>query len=119
MRVTAIFLLLYAGADIMLPQYFCRIDDELFFNNNPVSVAVKHNDKDTANDLKSGTESEDRQEEHGPNNEDCFCCCAHLLMALTFGHTENDVFKTPMSIIKQDSVPNPPIQSLYHPPRIV
>ena len=119
-RAVAIFFLLFTGADIFLPQYFCG--DEVAGLPDLVSSSVLAHDlveKKDAPSLVSNSENSTpgQPSEEQPHEEDCFCCCAHLLMGSEFtcvGVLELATLSIPPS---DDSLPSPPLHGTYHPPR--
>lgn len=117
-RFTAVFFLLYTFADITLPQYFCSSDAELVFNNNSVNVIDNEADENNNETIISSNQQDQQKQEEMPHTEDCFCCCAHVLLGLSFTPPYVPYDKYPIEIIKPDSIPNPSIPLPYHPPRI-
>ncbi len=120
-RVVAVFFLIYTGADIMLPQYFCGGEE---IGNLSLQMRISTIDTSDVNKnagaVISSSESshQDRQSERdAPHEEDCFCCCAHVLPGLSFANIGNSETKSPRAPAETDTLPSPTLQSTYHPPR--
>jgi hypothetical protein len=122
-RAVAVFFLLFTGADILMPQYFC--DDEIGGISLPTaSAATLNTDERAAGDSKvaavaDSDDSRSRQpSDPSSHEEDCFCCCAHVLPSLPFTSTETAEVRQPMAAFLNDPLPSPPLRGTYHPPRI-
>jgi len=120
-RAVAVFFLLFTGADILMPQYFC--DDEIGGISLPASAATltaqEHaGDRDFSTVAVSGDSHSRPPSDTTPHEEDCFCCCAHVLPSLPFASTETFEVRQPMAAFVNDPLPSPPIRGTYHPPRI-
>lgn len=119
MRVVAILFLLYTGADIILPEYFCRSNAQLFASDMMATDKYKIN---VDNHLSVVTRDSDSQGENErdqvPLDEDCFCCGAHVLPSTLYIYLNAEIATSLLPAIKQASIPTPPVLSLYHPPRI-
>lgn len=120
-RGVALFFVLFTGADIALPQYFCG-DGEI--GGTPTDSASLYSpaDKSTVenSEIVSGTNDSrpERPAPEAPHNEDCFCCCAHVLPSLSFASAGAPVLAEPSDILISSSVLSPPLRGTYHPPRI-
>ena len=119
-RAVAFFFVLFTGADIALPQYFCGGEE---VGGLPLShVAVT-----PAEAADPGTERSavpapadplpGQVPDEAPHEEDCFCCCAHVLPALAFTRAATAELRSPEPPQKQQSLPSAPLQLPYHPPR--
>jgi hypothetical protein len=58
----------------------------------------------------------DRHSMPQQTDDDCFCCCAHVLPAVMF-RSALSVPKTTVTCLHVESAPTPPLPTLYHPPR--
>lgn len=118
-RVIVILFLVYAGVDIANPQ-LCS--DEFA----PRSVLLASNterraeEPSTAIFIGNSEETEQREEPSAPHSEDdCFCCCTHVLPGLTtHPNGASDVVSQGLMLIPQ-SVTSAHLNALYHPPRTV
>jgi len=50
-------------------------------------------------------------------DEDCFCCCSHILLGYTF-NVSTLIQRVRLNIPSSDILPNPPPQGTFHPPRL-
>lgn len=121
-RAVAVFFLLFTGADILMPQYFC--DDEIGGISPPITSAATSNiDERAVGDSKVAAvsdldDSRSRQpSDSEPHEEDCFCCCAHVLPSLPLTSAETSEVRQPMAAFVNDPLPSPPLRGTYHPPR--
>jgi hypothetical protein len=120
-RVLALFFLIFTGADLFMPQYFCA--GEEVGNLPPQSRVAKTNagtiDESKTVALYSSQESQpgESPEREAPHEEDCFCCCAHVLLGLSFKNAEYSEIKSPRAPAEMPRLLSPPLQSTYHPPR--
>lgn len=119
-RGVALFFLLFTGADLTMPQYFCgeemagqqgRAGSSVLASNLPEKNEVAI----AAPDSRNSTPGQPSDQE--PHEEDCFCCCAHLLLSLDFSCDGTPELTSPSTPLSSDSLPSPPLQVTYHPPR--
>ncbi len=120
-RGVAIFLLLFTGADLTMQQYFCGGEEIGGLPLQRVTLASTASDRDGENNAAAVPTSNDSQPDQpsdkAPCDEDCFCCCAHVLPGLGFASICNSELKSPQKPLEKDFLPSPPLQSTYHPPR--
>lgn len=121
LRAVAVFFLLYTGADIALPQYFCGGEAAGLPDVIVASTAVGGNARVYTNGDLTVSDASDSQsgqpETEVPHDEDCFCCCAHVLTGLAFKVVESAELKSPQTSYEERSVLSPPLPLQYHPPR--
>ena len=118
-RFIVILFLAYAGVDIANPQ-LCN--DEFA----PPTVLLASNLERRAEELSTGLsindaqKSEQREQPSAPHGEDdCFCCCTHVLPAVTTQpNGASDVISQGLTLAPQ-SVTSAHLMALYHPPRTV
>ena len=118
-RAVAVLFLLYTGADIAMPQYFCGEEVGGLPLASFLSDRAARRD-DTPTRLASAPEAprpndSDSQAPH--DDEDCFCCCAHVLPGLRITHELTAEVKVPASPAGVESPSSPPLRSTYRPPR--
>lgn len=111
-RGIAIFFLLYTGAEMTAPQYcseaFGRITSEISASNvtsTPTAVS-SHSDK------------EQQPQRHSSGEEDCFCCCAHVLPAIPDSLNAAPAMRISLVDLQKSGLASPPLQSPYHPPKV-
>jgi len=119
-RVLTIFFLIYTGADLFVPQYFCSGEE---VGNLPQQTRLVKTDAGTNDGSKtvatysSQSSQSNQSPEPAPHEEDCFCCCAHVLPGTGFVAlviSEATLLRVPPF---NDSLLSPPLRSTYHPPR--
>jgi hypothetical protein len=116
----AILLLIFASADLsadlVSPQSCCEWIDNLATASAPQQVSFAQVPGDERA-LVAANEAQPEQSSNPSNvDEDCFCCCAHILPCAHFdvviSHT-----KPPASLLTDMRLPVPPSQSQFRPPR--
>ncbi|MGB7923370.1 MAG: hypothetical protein WCF57_09010 [Pyrinomonadaceae bacterium] len=115
----AVFFLLYTGADIAMPQYFCGEEMgglPVVSHAAPLSRVNTENVTTKSTDFSDGSHQEEPSDQI-PHQEDCFCCCAHVLPGLIFANPGASEIKSSNLQLEKDRLPDPPLRSTYHPPR--
>lgn len=118
-RALAVFFLLFTGADIVMPEYFCGQEEQL---GGIALKAVSPGDARRApdRDLVASADEDSRSSEpapEAPHEEDCFCCCAHVVPAQTLSLVAAPVAVLPPDAPVAVTVPSPPLPTAYRPPR--
>ncbi len=119
-RAVALFFVLFTGADIALPQYFCGgeevgglpLGSVATFASETADPGAERSAVPAPADSLPG-----QVPDEAPHEEDCFCCCAHVLPALAFTRAATAELRSPEPPQKQQSLPTPSLQLPYHPPR--
>ena len=118
-RAVAVFLLLYTAADLTMPQYFCG---EEVGGKSSASLMTSRADQydGTPSRLNSAPEPPrpNAPDDRTPHDEDCFCCCVHVLPALpvtNVGGSEIKLLPAPREI---ESFTAPPLGGTFRPPRL-
>lgn len=119
-RALAILLLLHTGADLIMPQYFCGAEETAgpgAASNSVISSAWTN--RQTLASVSSGDDNTrpDKPTPETPGDEDCFCCCAHVLPSKGFGLAATTELKTCPAPDTFDFIPSPPLRGTYRPPR--
>lgn len=113
-RAIAILFLVYTAADLTVPQ-FCA--EEMGIPRFAEASASSNTQRNAAIATGASDSRQDPTPEPTHSDEDCFCCCAHVLPgrapALVSVSELNSVFAT----VKIIDVVSPPLQGPYHPPR--
>ncbi len=121
-RGLAVFFLLFTGADLLLPQYFCGEGEIGGLPFEITASATRTPERAGDGQLMAASRPEDsrpdQQPDKAPHDEDCFCCCAHILPGLCLTNPGASEMKSPSVSIVSDSLPSPPVKATYHPPRI-
>lgn len=120
-RATALLFLIYTGVDLIFPQICCE---------EPVGAAttqsfalygeVKTANRSTVASFDTSEESRNQQGSEVPcRDEDCFCCCAHVMPSPPFvepGAADSNLGK---GIGPRLSIISAPLNTPDHPPRFV
>lgn len=112
-----LLLLTYTGAELAFPE-FCREGSLSVVVAQGAETASRGDSVDAVVlDVESsapGIPNEDRQK---PNDEDCFCCCAHVMPSPLFVDPvvaeQVSLAYTPAAV----SIPTGSLHAPYHPPR--
>ena len=113
-RAVAVFFLLFTVADITLPQYFCAGEE---IGGRPLASTAFPETAGLGTDLGTEAPLPGRDSEQVPHEEDCFCCCAHVLPGLVVTPVVAAELRSLQPPLKLDSLPSPPLPLQYHPPR--
>ncbi len=115
-RGIAILFLLYTAAELTAPQY-CAEALSLAQNSER---SVLSNDVDlTGVSGGSHSEKEEPSKRRSSGDEDCFCCCAHVLPGTVMALDALPEPKTTLVEVNKIGLPSPPLQSPYHPPKTI
>ena len=114
-RVIAILFLVYTGADLTVPE-FCREEMGI-----PKFVSSSSSTDTGIGEAYATDTSESRQQdlpsEPTHSDEDCFCCCNHVVPAHYFQQKIVDL-NFPSISFSTSSIYLSTTISIYHPPRI-
>jgi len=117
-RGIVIFLLAFAFVDLTLidlafPQ-LCS-DEQVTLGAARANESTNRADDEC--EAPAGRDSEPARDSQPISaDEDCFCCCSHIMP----GYSVNEVTleMTPrLNIVSIESLPSPPPQDTFHPPR--
>jgi hypothetical protein len=112
-RAIAIFFLLYTGVEITVPQYCAEA-------SGVVSISEAARDS-TRRPVITATDDSNQKElpsEQPCADEDCFCCCAHVVPGRAVCTIVVSDLMPSFGIPRKIDLPSPPLQSPYHPPRL-
>lgn len=116
MRCIAILFLLYTAADLTDPQ-MCS-EEAVSLTTARVSISASGETKPTALSISSDEDSSRRQvPERESQDEDCFCCCAHIVPAIHFVTPETIARSSIAALKTQSLIPQNELETPYHPPR--
>lgn len=118
-RVVAIFFLLFTLADITFPEVFCREGIGAFVTEQPTfaSATTRTETATVASMRRSDDPQPDMPTNQAPHEEDCFCCCGHVMTVTVFVNCQALIMKSPPFTLYQDRLPTTPPQSPFRPPR--
>jgi hypothetical protein len=113
------FLLIFGCADIVSPQ-LCDEDLEVathFASSAPVRAAGPDYSKPSIGVANPTGAVPEKPLQHSPADDDCFCCCTHLLPGHFFEGTQLLV-ASPRNDLKLTALPSSPSHAPFHPPRL-
>jgi hypothetical protein len=115
-RGVALFFILFTFADLSIPQLCC---EELNGCSRPnPSLAGSYNQSD---ELRLSAASSQPQQNESKNteesDEDCFCCCAHIVPGSHFTLALLEL-KSPVTNPGDHFLPTSPPDAQFHPPRL-
>lgn len=112
-RAVALFFVLFTVADITLPQYFCGGEE---IGGRTLAAMAAPETAGLGSDPGTQAPSPGRDSE-APHEEDCFCCCAHVLPGLAVTPVVAAELRSQQPPLRLDTLPSPPLSLQYHPPR--
>ncbi len=110
--------LLHSGVDLLFPE-LCN--DEPYSSGFVSSSLLDHDTRETATAFLENRSSESQDDERsGPQHkeEDCFCCCTHVMPSPAFASLENAELVRSSSMVHSIFIPSAPSDNPYHPPRL-
>lgn len=126
-RILAVLLLGLASFDLavidLIAPQLCNDGFAMKADAAPAQNAVEGFDGNAAVEVAiSDQGSLPQQDSHSDSSpastdEDCFCCCSHILPGCPVNHvTLNTMPRIDIPLI--ESLPSPPPQDTFHPPRL-
>jgi hypothetical protein len=119
-RALAVFFLLFTGADIIMPQYFCG-QEEIGIPLKQMTSARARRGAPGRDAVTSAHATEHSQPyaPEVPRDDDCFCCCAHVVPGRAPSLVAALLAVFSMDARIDITVPSPPLPTAYRPPRFV
>ena len=120
LKVVAMMFLLHTGVDLFFPE-LCT--EEPFGAALTQTVTPSHAAKiegfaaGVVADFNQSKEQEPSEPKH--RDEDCFCCCAHVMPSPLFVNPESAELRLPDSSPPNVLILSTPLPNPYHPPRFV
>ena len=113
-RVIAIMFLVYTGADLTVPE-FCGEEMGIpRFAQTASSTGVR---SEAAFATDASESRQDLPPEPTHSDEDCFCCCTHVLPGHATAPVDVPELTSLFAPLRIIDVASPPLQGPYHPPR--
>lgn len=117
-RGIALMFLIYTAMDLASPG-LCR--GESLGDGRPGLVAVARPTRLSSARI-ARVEAGDNQPTNEPaeqpsDDDDCFCCCSHVLPGTVIATVEVTDLRSPSAFLESLSVPSPPLARAFHPPR--
>lgn len=112
-RVIAILFLVHTGADLTVPE-FCGEEMGI-----PGFVQAQSTDIDSVAAFVTASREPKQDEPTQPthSDEDCFCCCTHVLPGHATAPVGTAELSSAFAALKMTDLASPPLQGPYHPPR--
>jgi hypothetical protein len=114
-----IFFLLYTALDIATPQ---NCNQELLGLRRQQVIAgssFKMHEGVDHTPLAVTNKSRNNQPDSAPSQEeDCFCCCSHIVLGLHFVPPTVFEFRSPEVTLDLVLIPSPPLRIPFRPPRV-
>lgn len=118
-RVIALLFLIHAGADLVFPQ-LCS-EEPLGLTINQAFAATEESNisyQAAAGRFRGSNESgENPRREESPREEDCFCCCTHVMPSSLFVDSSVVDANLGKSFQPHLSIISAPLNTPDHPPR--
>ena len=117
--------LIYTAVELAFPQ-FCREKSISVLGADSVVLATEQPslNKTSALTQESIARNSDEslpktpsRDSNVPDNDDCFCCCAHVVPSPLFVNPETSVLVVPSGLQHPVSIPTASLRAPYHPPR--
>lgn len=118
-RVIAILFLLHSGVDMLFPQ-LCN-EEESFGGSFSSTWLVATDDTETGKALAVDGSSQfpdDQPTDRQHRDEDCFCCCTHVMPSAVFASPDDAELVISTSTVPRIFIPSAPPDNPYHPPRL-
>jgi len=120
-RAVALLFLVHTGADLVFPQ-LCREEPVGIVLNQSFTVAREEarDQESVAASVQASTErgqNSGPSRESPPRDEDCFCCCTHVMPSPLFVDPGVPHANLGKSIQSSVSVASAPLNAPDHPPR--
>jgi hypothetical protein len=116
LRVIAMLFLLHSGVDMLFPQ-LCN--EEPFGGSFTRLEATNDREVGKAFAVDGSNESPDDQSpDRQHSDEDCFCCCTHVMPSPVFASPDNAELAISRTAVARIFIPSAPSENPYHPPRL-
>lgn len=119
LRVIAMLFLLHSGVDMLFPQ-LCTGEEPFggsFGSTWLVPTIDSAQEQAFAVDGSSGFPG-DQHSDPQHRDEDCFCCCTHVMPSPVFASPDDAELVISTSTVHRIFIPSPPSDNPYHPPRL-
>lgn len=113
-RVIAILFLVYTGADLTVPE-FCV--EEMGIQRFDQASSSTRAGSDAAFATNANGSRQDAPSEPTHSDEDCFCCCAHVLPGHGAAPVSISELSPSFARLTVIDVASPSLKGPYHPPR--
>ena len=123
LRVVVVLLLLHAGVDLAFPE-LCTEEGYGAGLSRTLDLSSRTNRTDGLRLVAAATSSDSKDEPRSdpdsqPRDEDCFCCCTHVMPSPLFIAPVNAEPGLLANRHQDTNIAAPPPNNPYHPPRSV
>ena len=122
-RGIVLLFLIYTAVELASPQ-FCGERATGILGNRSVVLAAEASDEASASARESVTNNSEgtlptspRRDNDVPDDDDCFCCCAHVMPSPLFFNPETSALAIPPDLQHRICIPTASLRAPYHPPR--
>ena len=124
-RGIVLLFLIYTAVELASPQ-FCGERATGILGTRSVVLAAEAlpSDEASASARESVTNNSEgtlptspRRDNDVPDDDDCFCCCAHVMPSPLFLNPETSALAIPPDLQHRISIPTASLRAPYHPPR--
>ena len=119
LKVVAILFLVYTGIDLVSCQFCCENVAGLPTEYVRTLSPERQVNESFAVSDPSSEKSSDEQRSNPSRDEDCFCCCTHVMPSPVFASLVNTVLKMNTGLEESTRIPTAPLNNPYHPPRFI
>lgn len=118
-RAVALLFLFHTAVDLVFPQFCSEEPVNLAINqSSPVLKEASIDETSAPVAASLPNESDDQQPSDAPpRDEDCFCCCTHVMASYGLVNPQRVEVKLPTSSPRNLSILSAPLNNPYHPPR--
>ncbi len=117
-RAVALLFLFHTGVDLLFPQLCSEEPVNMAVNQSlPVHKETIYDDTSALVAVSLPNDSGEERRSDPPRDEDCFCCCTHVMASRGFVNSENAELKVPTGSQPDTSIFSAPLNTPYHPPR--
>ncbi len=118
-RAVALLFLFHTAVDLVFPQFCSEEPVNLAINHSsPVSKEASLHETPATVGASLPNDSDRQPSDTPPRDEDCFCCCTHVMASHGFVDPDNAELKLPTGAQPDISILSAPPNNPYHPPRI-
>jgi len=119
-RVIAVLFLVYTAIDIASP-YLCRGETLGDAGQRLIAVSAPKSNHSVGSSV-ARVEPSDQQPTNDPceqphDDDDCFCCCSHVLPGIVIEAVAVTDLRSPVTRFQDRSVLSPPLSRAFRPPR--
>lgn len=115
-RAVVVLFLIYTGVDITIPQY--HRDESIGIDiSRTLSSPAQATETDFFALASESIPNYPQEDRESTRDEDCFCCCSHVMPSPVFVGPANVELVVQTSSQPDISIPTAPLHNPYHPPR--